>query len=137
MEQNTAKGSGFLKVTGILMIIGGSLSIILGIIALLGIAALVYLAGSDASAGLLYFSGILVLVSAVAELVAGIIGVINCNKPEKAGVCMAWGIVVAALSVLGSVLTVVGGGDFSIFSLILGLVLPVFYIVGAAKNKQA
>ena len=35
-----AKGAGFLKTTGILMIIGGVLSIILAIVAILGIAAL-------------------------------------------------------------------------------------------------
>ena len=32
MEQTTAKGAGFLKVTGILMIIGGAISLILGLV---------------------------------------------------------------------------------------------------------
>ena len=41
METTTTKGTGFLKVTGILMIIGGAISIIMGIIAALGVAALV------------------------------------------------------------------------------------------------
>ena len=40
MEESKTKGSGFLKVTGILMIIGGGLSIILGIVSLLGLAVL-------------------------------------------------------------------------------------------------
>lgn len=35
METTKTKGSGFLKVTGILMIIGGGISIIMGIIAAL------------------------------------------------------------------------------------------------------
>ena len=32
---------------------------------------------------------------------------------------------------------VAGGGDFSAFSLVLGLVLPVLYIIGAVKNIQS
>lgn len=135
MEKTTTKGTGFLKVTGILMIIGGGISIIMGIIAALSVAALAYIAGGDSSA-LLYASVVLMLISAVAELVAGIIGVVNCKKPEKAGVCIAWGIIVAVLSVAGTILNSVGGGTFSVFSLILGLVLPVLYIIGAVFNKK-
>ena len=76
------------------------------------------------------------LISAVAELVAGIIGVVNCKKPEKAVVCIAWGIIVAVLSVAGTILNSVGGGTFSVFSLLLGLVLPVLYMIGAVFNKK-
>lgn len=136
MEQN-AKGAGFLKVTGILMIIGGAIALIVGIIAIAGIAALAYLSAGLISSGLLYAAGILTVVSAVAELVAGIVGVKNCKRPEKAGACMVWGIIVAVLCVAGCILTVAGGSSFPVFSLILGLVLPVLYIIGAAKNKQA
>ena len=49
---------------------------------------------------------------------------------------MAWGVIVAVLCVAGCVLTAVGGSDFPVLSLILGLVLPVLFIIGAAKNKQ-
>ena len=136
METTKTKGSGFLKVTGILMIIGGGISIIMGIIAALGVAALVYISDGTVSSALLYTSVIMMIVSAVAELVAGIIGVVNCKKPEKAGVCIAWGIIVAVLSVAGTILNSVGGGTFSVFSLILGLVLPVLYIIGAVFNKK-
>ena len=136
METTTTKGTGFLKVTGILMIIGGGISIIMGIIAALGVAALAYISDGTVSSALLYASVVLMLISAVAELVAGIIGVVNCKKPEKAGVCIAWGIIVAVLSVAGTVLNSVGGGTFSVFSLILGLVLPVLYIIGAVFNKK-
>ncbi|MGM9554712.1 MAG: hypothetical protein ACI3V2_10430 [Faecousia sp.] len=133
MEQTTPKGASFLKVTGILMIIGGGISLIVAIVALLGIAALAVL---GASSGMLYAAGFLTLASAVAELVTGIIGVANAKRADKAGMCMAWGIVVAVLCVAGCILTVVGGDAFPVFSLILGLVLPVLFIIGAAKNKQ-
>ncbi|OUP76819.1 hypothetical protein B5F08_09925 [Anaeromassilibacillus sp. An172] len=130
------KGSGFLKVTGILMIIGGGISIILSIIAVLGVAALVYISDGEASSAMLYASVALMVVSAVAQLVAGIIGVVNCKKPEKAGVCMAWGIIVAVLCIAGTILNSAGGGSFSILSLVLGLVLPILYIIGAVFNKK-
>ena len=136
METAKTKGSGFLKVTGILMIIGGGISIILGIIAALGVAALVYISDGTGSSALLYASVALMIVSAAAQLVAGIIGVANCKKPEKAGSCIVWGIIVAALSVAGTVLNSVGGGSFSAFSLLLSLVLPVLYIIGAVFNKK-
>ncbi len=130
------KGSGFLKVTGILMIIGGGISIILSIIAVLGVAALVYISDGEASSAMLYASVALMVVSAVSQLVAGIIGVVNCKKPEKAGVCIAWGVIVAVLCIAGTILNSVGGGSFSIFSLVLGLVLPILYIIGAVFNKK-
>lgn len=136
METAKTKGSGFLKVTGILMIIGGGISIILSIIAVLGVAALVYISDGEASSAMLYASVALMVVSAVAQLVAGIIGVVNCKKPEKAGVCIAWGVIVAVLCIAGTILNSVGGGSFSILSLVLGLVLPILYIIGAVFNKK-
>ena len=131
------KGHKFLKVTGILMIIGGALSAILGIVAVLGVAALAYIASAQTEAGMLYASTILLLISGVVELIAGIIGVINAEKPQKAKVCIVWGALVAILSVAGTILGVVGGSDFSVSGLVLGLVLPVIYIIGAVKNMQS
>lgn len=131
------KGHKFLKVTGILMIIGGALAAILGIIAVLSVAALTYIASAQSEAGMLYASTILFLVSGIVELIAGIIGVLNAEKPQKAKVCIVWGALVAILSVSGTILGVAGGGDFNAFSLVLGLVLPVLYIIGAVKNMQS
>lgn len=130
-----AKGSGFLKVTGILMIIFGSIALIMALIALLGVSAVVALGAAELLPLWLYAGAILSLLSAVAEMVAGIIGVKNCKRPEKANTCMGWGIVVAAMCLLGQILNVAGGSSFDVFSLLLGLVLPVLYIIGAYKNK--
>ena len=95
------------------------------------------LAAMGASSGLLTVSCILALVGAVAELVAGIIGVKNWNKLEKAGTCITWGIIVIVLCVISNILTVVGGGDFSVLNLATGLVIPVLYLIGALQNKKA
>lgn len=137
MEQSTAKGAGFLKVTGILMIIGGAIGIIFSIIALLGIAALATLADTHYELGMLYAAGAVALVGSIAQLVAGIIGVANCKKPEKAMTCVVFGVIVAVFNVAGVILNVAGGGSFNFVSLITGLILPVLYIVGAYMNKKA
>ncbi|HHU04090.1 MAG TPA: hypothetical protein GXZ81_03615 [Fastidiosipila sp.] len=121
--------------TGILMIIGGGLSIILGIIAMLGVALIVSALGTEEMLGLLIFATILSLLGAIVSLVAGILGVANAAKPEKANICIVFGILAAILSVLGNVLTATSGGTFSVFNLILGLVLPVLYLIGAFQNK--
>lgn len=129
------KGSKFLKVTGILMIIFGALALILSIVAAIGLAALVTL---DLNTWQYTAAVILMLVGSIFELIAGIVGVKNCNKPEKAGTCMVWGIIVIALSVLSNVLTLVGNPDnFSIVNLLTGLVIPVLYLIGAVMNKKA
>lgn len=129
------KGSKFLKVTGILMIVFGALALILSIVAAIGLAALVAL---DLNTWQYTLAVILMLVGSIFELIAGIIGVKNCNKPEKAGTCMVWGIIVIAISVLSDVLTLVGNPDnFSIVSLLTGLVIPVLYLIGAVMNKKA
>lgn len=132
-----AKGAKFLKVTGILMIIGGILGIILGIVALLGVAALAYISDGELVTGLLYVASIVAVLSGIVQLIAGIMGVKNSKKPENAKKCMVWGVIVIVFSLISSILTVVGGNSFPTFSFLLGLVLPVLYIVGAAKNKVA
>lgn len=133
MEQQ-AKGATFLKVTGIIMIVGGALGIILGIVALIAAIAANALAGG--AGGLLVVAALIALVGSVLQLIAGIIGVKNCNKPEKAQTCIVWGAIVAALNVLSVVLTVAQGGDIAV-SGILGIVVPALFIFGAIKNKQA
>ncbi len=127
-------GSKFLKVTGILMIIFGSIALIIAIVALLGLGVL---EAMGAPMGLLWASGIIALLGAVAEFVAGIIGVVNWNKPNKANTCIVWGIAVAAMCVISNIFTLIGYPEnFNVFSLLTGLVIPVLYLIGAFKNKK-
>ena len=128
------KGRKFLKVTGILMIIGGAFGIIGGIVAMIGAGALA--AVLETSAGGLMLASVLILASAVFQLIAGIMGVKNCDKPEKAQSCLVIGIIVAILSVAGNVISNVLGSDFNVFNYATGLIIPILYIIGAAKNKE-
>lgn len=128
------KGRKFLKVTGILMIIGGAFGIIGGIVAMIGAGALA--AVLETSAGGLMLASALILASAVFQMIAGIMGVKNCDKPEKAQSCLVMGVIVAILSVSGNIISNVLGSDFNIFSYATGLIIPVLYIIGAVKNKE-
>ena len=136
------KGKTFLQVTGILMIIGGAIGLIasLGLGGLTTVLAVIsgeYVDGLGTLFALVAIAVVFSIIGSVVELVAGIIGVKNCGKPEKAGVCLGWGIAVIVISVISNVLTIVGGSDFSVLNLILGLVLPVLYVVGAALNNSS
>ena len=128
------KGRKFLKVTGILMIIGGAFGIIGGIVAMIGAGALA--AVLETSAGGLMLASALILASAVFQLIAGIMGVKNCDKPEKAQTCLVMGIIVAILSVSGNIISNVLGSNFNILSYATGLIIPILYIIGAVKNKE-
>lgn len=130
------KGNKFLMVTGILMIIGGAFGIIAGIVAILGVSGLAALAGSAAGTGMLYLASFLCLASGIVQLIAGVMGVKNCEKPEMAQKCIIWGAIVAVLSVLGNILNVVVGSSFNVTSLLIGLILPALYIYGAYLNKK-
>ena len=130
------KANGLLKVVGILMIIFGALGMIFGLIAVIGVGALAALLGADANVGLLTVAAILYLIGTIITFIAGIVGVKNAAKPEKAQTCIIFGILAAAFSVLGNILTMVGGGSFNAFGLLSGLVIPVLYLIGAFQNKK-
>lgn len=125
-----------LKVTGIFMIIGGGVNIILGLIAIMGLGVLALALGSEAKMGLLIFGGILFLIGAVISLIAGIKGVKNAAIPEKAQTCITFGILTAAFTVLASVISMIGGKSLNFIGLLIGLLLPVIYLIGAFQNKN-
>ena len=130
------KGQKILKVTSILMIIGGVIAVIIGILAIVGTAALSALAGTVEDTGLLYASAILVTVASVIQFIAGIKGIGACSDPQKAAGCIKWGIVIAVLSIISMVIGIVGGGTFSIVTLVLNLLLPGLYVYGAVQMKN-
>ena len=130
------KGQKLLKVTSILMIIGGVIAAIVGVLAILGISALVALAESAEGAGLLYASSAIIIVSSIIEFIAGIKGVGACSAPQKAAACVKWGIVIGILYIASMVIGLIGGGQFSIINLVLNLLLPGLYSYGAVQMKN-
>lgn len=135
-----AKGKGLLKVVGILLIIWGAIRVVIGLIAFVGIAAAGTLANSGAldaaDAALLseeavIIGAISVLICGVLELITGIIGVINAKKPEKAMICIIFGVIIIICNIISSIL------DFSLLGLIMVLVLPVLFLIGGILNKKS
>ena len=91
------KGQKFLKVTGILMIIGAALSILFGVI-IGGVGALIAKFAGASTLGFAFYLGLATtLVGGIIQLIAGINGVKHCNKPENAKKCITWGTLLSLL----------------------------------------
>ena len=131
------QGQTFLKVTSILMVIGGIIALLAGVFAILGVSALAALMGSAEGTGLLYAGSVLAVVTSAVEILAGAKGHKACRLPEKAGECVILGIAIVALSMISMVVSVKGGGEFKIINLVVNLLVPVLYILGAVKTKPA
>ena len=106
------------------MIIGGVIAVVVGVLAILGISALAALSGSTEGIGLLYASSILVTVASVIQFIAGIKGIGACSDSQKA-------------AFISMIIGLVGGGTFSITSLVLNLLLPGLYVYGAVQVKNS
>lgn len=131
------KGSKILKVISILMIISAIIAILGGVLGA-GIGALAAGLGVGAGLMILYLLAlVLTLASGVCQLIAGSKGLKYCKGVGSSKTCITWGIIVIGFSILGTVMSLIGGGDFSISSLLTGLIVPGLYIYGAiAMGKE-
>ena len=128
-----APGKTLLKVVSILYIIFGGLIALLGLFFLILGPAIGSLFGNffgfiGGMAGLVIF--IVLLIIAAIDLVAGIVGVKQCGDPAKSMFFIVFGFILGGLTLI-SFLT-----NFQIGNL-LGLVMPVLFIVGGFMNKNA
>lgn len=131
-----AKGQKFLKVTSILMIIGGALSGITCLLGIAGVALLAAVADSHAAALLLYLALALALAAAVVEFIAGLKGLKACKTGENADKCVVLGAVIAGITILSTIINLAGGGKVNVTSILLSLVVPGLYIYGAMQVKK-
>ena len=138
------KSNEFLKVTGILMIIGGIFGLVLGIFILLfgviiGIAAIHNPApGVNQVVGLVETGVVLALVGTLIQFLAGVVGVKNAKNPEKANVCIVLGILNAFLVLASLLFNYIGGGAhnfYNVFLVLFGLIVPTLYLIGAFQLK--
>jgi hypothetical protein len=141
------KGKGFLKVTGILMIIFAAIALIVDVISLVVMDEIS--AGSVSSefpenvrnvASIAVTGLIIGCAGSALEMATGIIGVANSKKPQKATICIVFGIIVLAIEVISLIFGFVGGQASAatiIVSVIVGLALPVLYLIGAILNKKS
>ena len=128
---NEVKQNTFLKVMAIIMLVGGILG---AIVSLIGIAGVAVLALAGANSALLYLSVAIAVLGAVLQIVAGGKGIGAAKNPAKIPGCVKIGIVVIVVSILSTVISLIGGGEFKIMNLITSLIVPVLYTVAAAKK---
>lgn len=131
------EGQKIVKVTSILMIIGGIIGAIVGAIVILGIGALLALADDTQGSGLFYASSIIMIVVSIIQFIAGIKGVGACSDPTKAASCIKWGVIVAVLAVISMIISLIGGGEFNLINIVLNLLVPGLYNYGAMQLKHA
>ena len=144
-----APGKTLLQVVGILMVILGVLSLLVSLvnIAVLGMTGNgevgeimeQSLAATGVTMAEYQASVYITTAGALLNLVIGIIGIANCNKIQRAGICFVCGVILivwqlgnAAYSAVTSGITVL-----SLVNIVIGLILPLLYFWGALKNRQA
>lgn len=133
----TQTSNKLLKITSILMIISGAIGTGVGFLALLGIAVTGVAALSlGVSMGVLVLLTLLAIAGGIINLVAGILGVINASKPEKAKICIIFGILSLAVLLLGNIVDFVAGDGVNVLNLLKGVVLPALYLAGAFQNQK-
>lgn len=134
-----------LKVSGILLIVFGVLIALTAIIFFAAgdlVAEIISQAGSEAGAGteagtlaeaaklVVVIAGVVLLIEAIAYIAAGVIGV----QQKSAKLCFVIAIVLVVICGIGAIVSIVDG---MWFSGLLGLIVPVLYLVGAIQLKKA
>ena len=131
--ENRSNGSSFLRVCGILMIIGAILSLVFAVLAVIVIRQ----PGSGLNTPIHWVSVVLAFVGSAIELIAGILGVRYADRPEKAKTCIVCGVLVILMTLLSQVISAVSGGEVNFLNALTGLLVPILYVIGAFKNQRA
>lgn len=120
-------GSTYLKVVGIIYLV-------FGIIAAISLFALITYVADGGAEPIMVLALALSILIVVLDIVAGIFGIKYCNSRERAGFLFNYSIVLIVVVVTNLIVgTLIGG--VNILG-IIGLALPILFMVGAYKNKQ-
>lgn len=136
------EGKKYLKFSGIILVILGIAQLLLACFAFAGggIAALGVNAGGDSS--LVYagttavLGGVILVVTAVFNLIFGIMAVKNCDNAGKANALRVMGVVLIVLSI-ASLIIYINGGLAVVVGCIVDLIISIIYFWGAQKNVQS
>ena len=134
-----APGKGFLLVVGILYIIFGVIYIITSAI---GLASADYwdaiLPTANNLSWSVYYT--ISLIGSLFYVFLGVMGVINCTRLERASLLRVLACIVIGYVILYAILVFVTFPDAlegiitAVYYLVVGLVLPILYLIGAHKN---
>ncbi len=145
--ENQARGKNFLLVTGIIFIVLSVFSIFGVAISLFTINAIQgadtqtaqlmqqQLVAQNVTLDMMKISVVLSCIYVVFYMAAGILGIKNRKRTDKAQSCFVMGIILVVL-VMGNAVYAVTQGKFAVWSVAISLVLPLLYLWGALKNKQ-
>ena len=136
-----------LKVTSVLQIIGGILSIILAVLSIVG-GGLLGAASSNASGlaqsagvlttGMLMVLGVTVLLGGIFSLVCGLFGLKGSNGDKrklKTALVLGW--ISLALSIISVIGDIAGGTDTKeMLSMLYSLLVPVLFVVSGTSVKK-
>ena len=144
-----APGKTLLQVVGIILVVFGVLALLVSLIniAVLGMTGSgevgeimeQSLAATGATMADYKASVYIMTAGSLLNLVIGIIGIANCNKIQRAGICFVCGIILIVWQLGTDAYSAVTSGitGMGIVSIIIGLILPLLYFWGALKNRQA
>ena len=142
----------FLKIMSIIILIGGIVYLVIAAAAFGGVALAKLVPELSSVTGLLTIAGILMLIGGIFEIIAGRTGLKACKDPSKTKTCVVLGIILMIPSVLAFIFSVVAlnfmaglsaaaGATVNygspIGSLIIGIIIPVLYILAAKKGQSA
>lgn len=136
-----AKGKGFLKVTGILLIIFGVIGAISAIYSVMTVVTnselleqTYAMINQPFNPGQIKMQGIIMAVLGAVDVAVGIFGILYCNKVDQAGKCFIAAIllIVLELAFAGYLAAI---HSFNILTIVMRLILPILYLIGANLNK--
>lgn len=131
------KGSQLLKVVSIIMLVFAAIALVISVMAIIGFGTYSSLGGyTVVNPSIMWIVFLIGLVNVGLGFYASIMGINNCEKPEKASFLMRLGIGIIALQLLGNIIGVIGGAEFKLFSTLFGLILPGLYIAGCVQLKS-
>ena len=131
-------GRTLLKTTSVIMLIFGVLGVLIYALGLAAVIGVTYVTSGIISASEDLIGMGLLLAAALAELIAGSLGLRAAKKPVRAGKGLyVWGVLTLLLTLAGMGHIALRAANAPLWELALGLVLgvvtPVVYLVAAAR----
>ena len=131
-------GRSLLKITSVLMLIFGILGVLLYAAGLAAMIGVTYVTSGIFSASNDLIGMGLLLAAALTELIAGILGSRTAKRPARAGKgLILWGVLTLLLTLAGTLFIALRTSSAPIWELalglVLGLVVPVVYLIAAAR----
>jgi len=136
-----APGQTLLKVTGVLHTIFASFTILNILFVILTIDTWIWTFPGDREMWYVYYG--LASISGLYTLFIGIMAIRNCKDTSKGSMLLSFGIIdvlaVFAIAIFGTVTELLSGwfGAVVWIAMPFGLIVPILYIAGALKNRNA